>query len=209
VRAHERTCTKHEAAVLQNLPSLTPCMGAIIGPQCDNEREGTLGGYVSIDGPSRGRYALTNHHVVFSPSMPSPTEHGSQFKHDNADFAVDLPTAKTISNTIRNRNPNLKAMREMIEWLHEKKNRATSGTATFSSASRKRLEELDIVFRITQSEVETLEGFESTSGVVAFSSGKRNIEHRTIGPFLMDWALIAPNGEPFCDLEVDTVNRVR
>ena len=203
------TCSKHEAAVFRNLPSMTPRMGAIIGPQCDHGGGGTLGGYVSIDGPSRGRYALTNHHVVFPPSMPSLTEHGSQSKHDNPDFVVVQPTAKTISNMIRNRNRQLKEMGETIEWLHEKRDRATSGTDTFSSGSRETLEELEIAFETTQSEVETLEGFESAFGVVAFSSGKRNIEHRTIGPFLMDWALIAPNGEPFCDLEVDTVNRVR
>jgi hypothetical protein len=59
-------------SLLEDHPNRFPKVGSSLGPHGDTFVAGTLGGYVSIDGPREGRYALTNHHVVFSTRRNNP-----------------------------------------------------------------------------------------------------------------------------------------
>jgi hypothetical protein len=152
---------------------------------------------------------VTNHHVVFPPSRPCPTQHGSRFEHDNIDFVVLQPAAEDMSAMIRYRNRALGGIEGDIKRLREKRDHAISGTDTLSSGLQTMLENLETIVQTVQNEVKTLEGFNLPFGVVAFSSGERNIDHHTIRPFRMDWALISLNSERFLDLEEGTVNEVR
>jgi len=65
-----------------NVPTLpnvpypeVPLCGTSIGPVVPSPEEsssGTLGAYVTINGPQKGRYALTNDHVCFTQFRPRP-----------------------------------------------------------------------------------------------------------------------------------------
>jgi hypothetical protein len=189
-----------------------PKVGSSLGLCAEGCAPGTLGGYVSIDGPCKGRYALTADSVVFPPSRPNPAGYRNFLKIDSKrDIKpnVQQPAARDLKTLVEWLEYEQINFREQVEDLRARKIRAQQGIDSFNSALRKSLEGFENGLKETTRQLENAQLHNPDLGFVALSSGRRKLDHPSIEGFRMDWALIYLDPRRFDSSHENASNTVK
>jgi hypothetical protein len=196
-------------SILKDYPNRFPKIGSSLSSFCDKSGAGTLGGFVSIDGPHTGRYAITNDHVVFPPDSPNPAGHGNVFKLDGKlsrreRLKIQQPAKGDLKSLVSHLKRDRKRFYTQIQDLRKKKARAEKGIDLFNNIAQQNLVCFETGLQEITQRLKTTQRHKPHLGIVALSSGQRKDCHG----FRMDWSLISLCPERFVKNKNHAVNEV-
>lgn len=189
-----RLTTISECLLEEMPPSRHPKVGTSLGS--GNDYSGTLGCFITIDGPNSGTYALTNCHVALPEQW------------NQLPIQRDIPTPFSITDTPgeihRIDQPAKRDVELVLEVLDSKCDehiddlvdlRAIQKIRPLNGGETTMWNLYKTLLYDTVATIQAVKQFNTKFGQVAFSSGKRfAYPVRPDGPgFTMDWALIRPD----------------
>jgi hypothetical protein len=189
--AHELLPYEPSRALMEDLPNRCSKVGSSFGPKSDERRAGTLGGYVTINGPKQGRYALTCDHVTFPKNFPSPSGYGNRYIQDPANkVAMHQPCMSDLEELSHELEWREKGFQRQVDDFRTKKEQAQEGLGRFTEGAQRFLDlNLATLLQVSH-DVHKSKNFNVDFGNVAFSSGQRVLNLTGFYGYRMDWSLV-------------------
>lgn len=170
-----------------------------------NDHSGTLGCFITIDGPSQGTYALTNGHVALpeqwekEPKAVNNPPPFSLMKTPNEVHQLHQPSKIDVEKLMGILREDLEIAQDTYKQDRTAFHSRRGGNLSSSESST--LENHTNSIKNSETQIETLRKFDNIFGTVAFSSGRR-FEY-ALSPnrygFTMDWALVSLDRGRFGD----------